>query len=147
MREIIPFRLWLGNIRDVTIENIASNEIVAVFDLAMEELVEQLPRRTLYYRFPLLDGEQSDSDILRLAIESLLLLLKNEIPTLVFCSAGMSRSPSVTAAALSLTNQDELEDSLQNVVQGYPHDISTVLWRDIKTVVEQIRNSSIHNKG
>ncbi len=141
MREIVPSILWLGNAQDATMENVMANEISAVVDLAMEELSPNLPRGTLYYRFPIVDGEQLRSHVLRLAIESLSSLLENEIPTLIFCSAGMSRSPSVAAAALSLVDQGKLEDHLQKVVEGHPHDISPTLWNDIKIALGEINNS------
>ena len=140
MRVLVPSLLWLGNAKDATMENVLNTGILAVVDLAMEELSPNLPRSTLYYRFPIVDGEQSRSHVLRLAIESLYSLLKSEIPTLIFCRAGMSRSPSVAAAALALVNQGNLGDSLQQVVDGYPHDVSPAFWKDVKIAFGEISN-------
>jgi protein-tyrosine phosphatase len=73
-----------------------------------------------------------------LAIETVASLLRAEIPTLVFCRAGMSRSPSVVAAALSLVEGGSPEDRLRQVVAGHPHDVSPQLWTTVREVCQGI---------
>ncbi len=115
--------------------------IVAVVNLALEELSPTLPRSTLYCRFPSADGEQGSSKILRMAIETLLSLLNKQIPTLVYCGAGMSRSPAVVAAALSIVEGGGPDEQLRRVVDGHPHDVSPLLWRDVCNVCDEITRS------
>jgi protein-tyrosine phosphatase len=135
MREILPNKLWLGNLNDAKdIQQLMDVGVSVVFDLAYEELSPKLPRSMVYCRFPILDGLQSSRQILFLAIETLIRLLKTELPTFVFCSAGMSRSPAIVAAALSLLHGRPLEEQLFQVVAGHPHDISPQLWADVKEI-------------
>ncbi|MCC6126440.1 MAG: dual specificity protein phosphatase family protein [Pirellulales bacterium] len=133
MREILPQKLWLGNLRDATdIHQLMELGIVAIVDLAYEEQPPQFPRSMAYCRFPILDGQQSSLQMLLLAIECLVALLKKDIPTFVYCSAGMSRSPAIVAAALSLLYGGALDDNLRKVISGHPHDISPQLWQEVK---------------
>ena len=142
MREILPGTLWLGNAADARdLKGVMDAGILAVMDLALEELTPELPRSTLYCRFPIVDGEQSSLNVLRTAIETLVSLLDKQIPTLVYCGAGMSRSPAVVAAALSVLQGRSPEDQLRQVVAGHPHDVSSRLWRDVRSVCEEIARS------
>ena len=142
MREIIPGRLWLGHAADVRDPTAVTGAgILAVMDLALEELSPALPRSTVYCRFPIVDGEQGSPQVLRTAIETLVALLKKEIPTLVYCGAGMSRSPAVVAAALSVLQGGSPEEQLRQVVAGHPHDVSSRLWRDVRSVCEEMTRS------
>jgi hypothetical protein len=139
MREIIPSRLWLGNAGDLrNAESIMQNGIQAVIDVAIEQWMPTLPRTLVYCRFPILDGEQSSPTPLRTAIETLVLLLKKGVPTLVCCSAGMSRSPAVVAGALSIVQGGSPDDHLRTVVLGHPHDVSPQLWQDIRTICAEM---------
>ena len=139
MRVVIPGRPWLGNAADARdLRGIMDAGILAVVDLALEELTPTLPRSTVYCRFPTVDGEQATQSILTIAIETVASLLTRRIPTLVFCRAGMSRSPSVVAAALSIAEGGKPEERLQQVVAGHPHDVSPQLWATVRDVCEEI---------
>ena len=101
MIEIQPNLLWLGNAHDVqNFEAIFDNGISAVVDVAYEEPATLLPRQLIYCRVPLNDGGGNEPNLILFAVETLLDLLKSEIPTLVACSAGLSRSPTIAAFAL-----------------------------------------------
>jgi protein-tyrosine phosphatase len=139
MREILPSRLWLGNAADIRdVESILQNGIQAVIDLAIEQLMPTLPRTLVFCRFPIMDGEQNSSTPLRTAIETLVLFLKRGIPTLVCCSAGMSRSPAVVAGALSVFQGGTPDDCLRQIVLGHPHDVSPQLWQDVRWICAEI---------
>jgi protein-tyrosine phosphatase len=113
MREILSHRLWIGNAKDANdIPRLLDLGIQAVVDLAYEELSPTLPRSLAYCRFPILDGQQSTRQLLALASETLVALLKNNLPTFVYCRAGMSRTPVVTAAALTKLHGGNLEENL-----------------------------------
>jgi protein-tyrosine phosphatase len=139
MREIIPARLWLGNAADAReVSRLADAGIVAVIDLAVEHVAPALSRSMLYFRVPLMDGEQGSRTVLRIAVEALVSLLEAELPTLVCCSAGMSRSPAVAAAALSIVHGGSPDERLRQIVAGHPHDVSAQLWRDVREVCREM---------
>ena len=137
MREILPNQLWLGNAGDGRDpDSLLRAGVVAVMNLAAEESSPVLPRSMIYCHFPIVDGAPDDQTILRVAIQTLVSLLKNQVPTLVYCRAGMSRSPAVVAAALSIVHGGSPEDRLREVVAGHPHDVSPQLWEAVRRRVE-----------
>lgn len=136
MREVVPSRLWVGNAVDARSPRaIHEAGIQAVVDLAIEEPIAQLTRDLLYCRIPIHDGAENSPLNLSIAIEALVSLLKKEVPTLVACSAGMSRAPSLAAAALALVRQQSPDEALESIISGNPHEVSPALWRDVKRIV------------
>jgi protein-tyrosine phosphatase len=101
MREVIPQMLWVGNAREARdISNLLDLGIAAVVDLAIEEAPIVFPRDVVYCRFPLIDGSGNSQALLKAAVETTTSLVCENVPTLVACSGGMSRSPAVVAVAL-----------------------------------------------
>ena len=142
MREAIAGKLWLGNAGDARdLAAIAGAGIAAVVDLALEELSPSLPRSTIYCRFPIVDGGGNSPKTVELAVRTLCRLLADNVPTLVCCGAGMSRSPAIAAAALALVSERNSEDCLRELVAGQPHDVSGELWRDVRQVCQELRRS------
>ena len=142
MREVVPRTLWIGNAADARDwERILEIGIRAVIDLASEESALTFPRDVVSCRFPVTDGEQGLRWVVRVAIETVASLVRREVPTLVFCGAGMSRSPAILAAALSVARGGTPEDWLRDVVSGYPHDVSPRLWNDVTSVTAEMRRS------
>ena len=140
MREILPGQLWLGNTGDASdYSSIYESGIVAIIDLALENMPPALARSLVYCRFPIIDGGQGSQEVLQTAIETVISLFRKEMPTLVVCGAGMSRSPAVVAAALSIINGENPDDWLRHVVSGHPHDISPQLWKDVRNVCENLK--------
>lgn len=137
MREITPNRLWIGNALDARdLRLLLGMGIAAILDLAIEEPPSPLSRELIYCRVPLSDGASNRREYLRLAIESLVSLVKKEIPTFVFCGAGMSRSPAVTAAALAVVQGSDPHEMLQRIVAGHPHDVLPALWQDVIACIQ-----------
>ena len=133
MREILPNQLWIGNAGDGRDpERLLQNGVAAVINLAAEEPSPVLPRSMVYCHFPLMDGPQDDEGILDVAIQTLISLLKKRVPTLVYCGAGMSRSPAVVAAALAIAQSGNPEEKLKEIVAGHPHDVSPHLWEAVQ---------------
>ena len=129
MREILPGKLWIGNAGDGRDpERLLGAGVVAIINLAAEEPSPVLPRSMVYCHFPIMDGAQDSRGALDVAINTLVSLLKNQIPTLVYCGAGMSRSPAVVAAALSIVHGGNPKDKLREIVAGQPHDVSPQFW-------------------
>jgi hypothetical protein len=140
MRELLPGKLWLGNSADLrNVEPILQSGVYAVIDLAIEQSMPSLPRTFMYCRFPIADGEQDFPEFLRAAIETLVLFLQREIPTLVCCTAGMSRSPAVAAAALSTVRHTKPDAELREIAIGHPHDVSPQLWQDVRRICAEIK--------
>lgn len=122
MREILPNQLWIGNAGDGRDpERLLSAGVVAVINLAAEGPSPMLPRSTI----SLTDGAADDQAI---PIQTIVSLLKTQVPTLVHCGAGMSRSPAVVAAALSIVQGGSPDDKLKEITTGHPHDVSPHLW-------------------
>src|SRR5436189_2563319 len=102
MRKLDPYPLWIGSIIDGwSLPGIHSAGIRAVVDLASNEAPIKVTRDLVYCRFPIVDGARNDRNMLRLAINTVESLLRGNVPTIVFCSAGLSRSPAVAAAAIA----------------------------------------------
>ena len=103
MKQIHPHPLWLGHAGDgEAFRRLFDLGIEAVVQLAAEEPPIPLPRDLILCHFPLLDGVGNRPEVLSLAVETTAALVRGRTPTLLCCGAGMSRSPAVAAAALTL---------------------------------------------
>jgi protein-tyrosine phosphatase len=132
MREVLP-EVWIGNSRDAgDLKQIAALGIQVIVDLAADEPLIPVPRDMAYFRCPLVDGEEADDWKTDLAIQTVGLMLVAGVPLLVACSAGMSRSPAIVAAALALSDEESLESALRRVTASGPCDISPALWAAIE---------------
>ena len=133
MREVVKERLWIGNAADGRdCEGLLRAGVAAVVNLAAEESSPALPRDMVYCHFPINDGAQDDPAVLDVAIRALVSLLKNQVPTLVYCGGGMSRSPAIAAAALSIVQGGSPDERLKQIAAGRPHDVSPQLWEAVK---------------
>jgi protein-tyrosine phosphatase len=134
MRNIIPNRLWIGSARDARdVRELLDMEIAAIVNLAVEEAAIVYPRDIISLRIPLLDGNGNAREILMIAVESIANLISANIPTFVACSAGMSRSPILVAAALARLREVPLETAFAEVIAEGPHDCCPGLWQDVKS--------------
>ena len=119
MREILPNQLWIGNAgvgRDA--EHLLQKGIATVINLAAEEPSPNLPRSMIYCHFPLTDGAPDDLSVLDMAIQTVVFLLTRQIPTLVYCGAGMSRSPAIVAAAFSIVQGGTKSPAILNSLRA-----------------------------
>ena len=138
MNQITPYQLWVGHAGDGrAFQELFEKGIRAIVQLAAEEAPIQAPRDFILFRFPLDDGSGNDPDLLSLAITSVAGLISKNLPTLVCCGAGMSRSPAVVAAALSLVEHCSLEECLKTVTEHHPADVLPGFWDDVRRVVER----------
>ncbi len=148
MRQIPHLLLWLGHAGDgQDFRRIFDTGIQALVHLAAEEPTVEAPRDLVYCRFPLVDGPGNDRKLLELAILTVANLLEKNLPTLVCCGAGLSRSPIIAAAAMALVSGQSADDCLKQVTEHCPADVSPALWEVAKTVVEEGRASShVHSQ-
>jgi len=139
VREVIPSELWIGGAGDIADpKSLYDVGIEAVLHLASSTLPASLSRETVYCRIPLIDGAENSPERLKFVIETGVSLLRNKVPTLIACSAGMSRSPSITAAVLSLIRQQPADAVLAEILDGAPADVSPGLWEAVKDVVQTL---------
>jgi protein-tyrosine phosphatase len=135
VRRIEGYSLWLGHLGDAADpREIVSAGIRAVVDLALEAQPATPPRDIVYCRFPLIDGPGNPPWLLRAAVEAVVCLLRANAPALVYCGAGMSRSPCVAGAAIALVRGSTLDEGLKIAVRSGPADVSPGLWSEVRTI-------------
>jgi hypothetical protein len=133
MRQIASTSLWLGHVGDVRdLRRLLASGIAALVDLALNEPPATVTRELTYCRFPLIDGAGNAPWLLQTAVATTAHLLAYHTPTLVYCGAGMSRTPAIAAAALSLVRRQPLDDCLSLVLESGPRDVSPGLWAEVK---------------
>jgi hypothetical protein len=133
MRRVPGYPLWLGHIGDARdLSALLAAGIAAVVDLALNEAPVPLTRELVYCRFPLIDGAGNPRWLLRAAVETVAGLLHAGVPTLVYCGACMSRTPSVAGAAIALVRGCPPAEGLAIAVQSGAADVSPALWSEIQ---------------
>lgn len=137
MIQVEPYLLWIGHLGEGrALEKLERQGIRAVVQLAVEERPLELPREMIFYRFPLVDGCGNDADLLGLAIAAVASLVRRQIPALVCCGAGMSRSPSIAAAGIAISEIMPPEQALQIVNKHHRTDVLPGLWQEIVDVLQ-----------
>jgi protein-tyrosine phosphatase len=140
MRQVEPYQLWIGNAGDVrNLPALRAVGIAAMVDLAIDEPPLSIGREVVYCRFPLLDGAGNAPGLVQCAIDATAALIRARTPTLIFCSGGMSRSPSVAAGALSLVSGQSPEEWLAQLRQTEPADVSRALRRAVLEATAHLR--------
>jgi hypothetical protein len=136
MNQIRPHLLWIGHVGEgEAFGRLFDLGIEAVVQLAAEEPPLALPRDLILCRFPLLDGIGNRPALLSLAVETTAALVRERTPTLICCGAGMSRSPAVASAALSLAYGGPPEEWLKSVAEHHAIDVSPGLWEEVRGVL------------
>ena len=136
MRHIPDYSLWLGHAGDARDKHeLLRLGIGAVVDLAVEEPPAVAGHETVYCRFPLNDGTENPPWLLRAAIDTTANLLREKVPTLVCCSAGISRAPAIAAAALVKLGRPTLQDALLYLADYGQFDVSAGLLQDVVEVM------------
>ncbi|MCX7420667.1 MAG: dual specificity protein phosphatase family protein [Planctomycetia bacterium] len=134
MRQISPFAVWLGHVGDTRDWRMVFDVgIQAIVDLAGNEPPASPPRDLIYCRFPLVDGAGNSVDLLEAAVTTLEHFIRTNIRVLVYCSAGLSRTPAVAAAALARVTGQSLDESLAIVQRSGSADISPGLWASLQS--------------
>jgi protein-tyrosine phosphatase len=109
--------------------------ILAVVDLALNEPPTILTREMSYCRFPLIDGPGNPRWLVRAAVETTAALIRGGVATLIYCGAGMSRTPCIAGAALAMARGWPLSEGLAVVTGAGPADLSPGLWSEITSVL------------
>ncbi len=133
MHEIHPKQLWVGHALDIrNPKPLFENGIQAVVDVAYEEPPALLPRQMIYCRFPLIDGGGNSAAILRQSIQTLLGLLQSQTPTIVACSAGLSRSPTIASFALASFLSKSPQEILEQIGAIKSLEINGLFWKEVE---------------
>lgn len=142
MHEIHRSLLWMGHALDVRdARRLFEAGIAAVVDVAWEEAPAQLPRQLIYCRFPLHDGGGNDAATLLQALQTTTDLLGSGTCTLVACSAGVSRSPVISAFALAAHLGQPPEDVIERIAALKPLEVHASLWRDAAQAFAKVRRN------
>ncbi|QEH35978.1 hypothetical protein OJF2_45360 [Aquisphaera giovannonii] len=137
MRRLPGCSLWLGHAGDARdVPALRAAGIEAVVELAIDEAPAALPRDLARGRFPLVDGAGNPPWLLRAAVDMVALSLRANVPTLVCCGAGMSRTPAVAGAAIAMVLGCSPDEALAIAVEGGPADVSPNLWRDLSVLLD-----------
>jgi protein-tyrosine phosphatase len=132
MNMVLPRLLWVGHAGDGrNVQQLFDLGIKGLVQVAAEEVPIQPPRELIYCRFPLVDGVENDISLLRLAVHTTTALVRDHVPTLVCCNAGLSRAPSVVAAALALSQNLPLAECLKRITEHHPSDVAPALWQSV----------------
>jgi len=135
IRNVHSNLLFVGNAMDARdLRLLYDTGIRAVVDLAINEAPAQLGRELIYCRFPINDGDGNPDWLLAIAIRTIAAMIRNEIQTVVACSAGMSRAPTVAAASIALLTNRDPDECLIEIITDAPNDVSPILWKHIKRV-------------
>lgn len=136
MRCIPGYQLWLGHVDDVRdLSGLHAAGIEAVVDLALNESTPLLTRELGYCRFPMIDGGGHPPWLLRATVETVAGLMRAGVPTLVYCGACMSRTPSVAGAAIAIVRGCSAAEGQTLAVQSGAADVSPALWSDIQAAI------------
>jgi protein-tyrosine phosphatase len=132
MHKISPQHVWIGHAGDLAdVRQLHAIGIRTVVDLALNEEPPRLPRDLPYCRLPIVDGTGNDPWMLLTVIDLVAGLIKVDVPLLVCCSAGSSRSPVIVAAGLSIVTHETPEQCLKTVSRTVAHDVNPGLWHDV----------------
>ena len=141
MQEIHPNRL--GHALDVRQPRpLFDAEIAAVVDVALEEPPVQLPRQLIYCRFPINDGGGNNPSVLLHAVQCTVDLLASGTRTIVACSAGMSRSPTIAAFALAAYLDQSPEDVVSRIADVKSLEVKGPLWNDVANIFSRVRRTT-----
>ena len=140
MLEIHPNLLWIGHAMDVREPGpLFDSGITAVVDVAYEEPPAQLPRQLIYCRFPLNDGGGNAPMILTQTLRTVTDLLRSKTRTIVACSAGMSRAPTVASFALAYHLKETPETVVAKILELKSLELKPELWSDFESAFNQFK--------
>ena len=110
--------LFVGTAKDATDDsNLKTHGVTTIISLTHETPSFAEQELTLH-SIPLIDGPQHNREQFTKAVEETIAALEADETVLVHCSAGASRSPTVAATALALSQDMKLEDALQQVAEN-----------------------------
>ena len=110
--------LFVGTVEDATDDSALETHSVTTIISLTHETPSFTEQELTIHSIPLIDGPQHNRQQFTKAVEETIAALEADGGVLVHCSAGASRSPTVAATALALSQDMELEDALQQVADN-----------------------------
>ena len=143
MLEVHPNLLWIGHSLDVREPRaLFDTGITAVIDVAYEELPAQIPRSLIYCRFPLNDGGGNDPNTLLQVLRTATDLLRSNTRTIIACSAGMSRSPTIAAFTLAYHLSEDPDHVIARIAEAKSLELKPELWADTLAAFNKVDRES-----
>ncbi len=141
MHEIHPNLLWIGNASDVREpRTLFDAGVTTVIDVAYEESPTQIPRQLTYCRFPLNDGGGNAPNMLLQALRTTTDFLGSGTRTIIACSAGMSRSPTIAAFALAHHLSENPDDVIARIGRVKSLELKPELWADMLIALDKLKS-------
>ncbi len=129
----MPDWVWIGHAGDLRdVQATLAVGVRAVVDLADSEPAIRYPRDVIYCRLPLIDGAGNAAVTIQIAAQATALLIRAKLRVMVACSAGLSRSVAIVAAAYAQVDGRSPDDVLRQIASSGPSDLSPALWSEIK---------------
>lgn len=139
MHEVHFDLLWIGHMLDIRErESLFDIGVTNVIDVAYEEKPAQLPRQLVYCRFPLNDGAGNEPSVVLQALRTACDFLKFKSKTLIACSAGMSRSPTIAAFSLAHHLKVMPEEVIERIGDKKSLELNPDFWLEVKMAFEQL---------
>ena len=124
--------LWIGNAHEARDPaELSEQGIKCVVDLAIDELPSSLPRDFIYCRFPLVDGQGNEKILVRQCVQTVANFVELGTPTLIACSAGLSRSPTIAVFAVAHAKKTSIEQVFDWIKDTKRFDIHSGLWQEV----------------
>ena len=136
MNQILPYSLWLGHCGEGrNYGQILDLGARAIVQLAAEDAPLQPPPQLILCRFPLVDGTGNCAEVVHLAIGTVASLIRSHVPTFLCCGAGMSRAPTIAAAALASIADESPEECLRYLEHYHPSIVTPHFWEEVTGMV------------
>jgi len=134
------YELYIGDFQDASRpEKLRERGVDSVLKLTYQDPKEGYPDSVEIHEFIMTDGPQNDYDRFVEATEKLLELFENGNTVFAHCNAGMSRSPTVSAAAIALYEDVEFRSALETIRESRDINPHPILLKQGKDVVEELR--------
>ena len=114
--------LWLGDVQDAgRPDELRARGVTRIVSLIDAELDEPYPETVRVTRHPLTDGQAAEWAPFAAATDTVRGALDADESVLCHCSAGISRSGAVVAAALAVRHDESFDAGLERVVAAKPN--------------------------
>lgn len=119
--DTVAQNLFVGTAEDASDEaTVQDHYITVVVSLTHNDPAGDVPADLTHEAVPMMDGPQNSRDAFERAVNTVLSHLAAGDKTLVHCSAGASRSPTVAATALAFHSGDDLNAAFKQIRDRRP---------------------------
>jgi atypical dual specificity phosphatase len=142
------YEIYIGDSDDASDHaRIENKEIDAILKLTYESPDNGHPDSVEVYEYSMTDGPSNDRERFKEAVKKLLELFEDGETIFVHCSAGKSRSPTVSAAAIAVHEDVSFESALETIRASRDVNPHAVLLSRGKKVTEELRQTGHRSTG